>query len=260
MPIRIMAVALAAAFALLVAPAAGQIPSPPTGLPDDLDDLLPDLDTARFKVTVSGSQTSALDFVFNLDPAAPCGLQATGTLSEHWKFARGKDVAIIFHKVGPGAVLLQRAGRTPGDTALAAPGTVTRHATGVAHALFPDGSCPGVPLDTDACRVAFPVRTAFNLGWAKGKLTLMQSSMENGTANPALGCGDTSVGNFDELPVRFPFLSRQRDTLTMKDIFNSRRSFALDLQPRTLESGDPPPGYTTFNETLDGFTHVTLTR
>jgi len=260
MPIRILAVALAAALGFLVAPAAALIPPPPPGLPDDLDDLLPDADTARFKVTLNGSQLARIDFVFNSAPAAPCALQATGALNERWEYARGKSVVLIFRKLGPGVVLLQRAGRGLGDAAVAAPGTITRNASGAARVGFPDGSCRSTPLVTADCGVAFPKRANLSFSYAKGKLVLQQSSTENQRVNPALGCGNTPFGNFDELPIRFPFLFKQKARLKADDLFESKRNVRLLLQSNFLEPVDKPAGYTKLVEDIFSTTHVTLQR
>jgi len=260
MPIRITAVALAAALGLLVAPAAAQGPPVPPGLPDDLDDLLPDADTARFKVTINGSQLARIDFVFNSAPAAPCALQATGVLNERWEYERGKSVVLVFRKLGPGVVVLQRAGRGLGDAALAAPGIVTRNASGAARAAFPDGSCRSFPLATADCGVAFPKRTDLSFSYAKGKLVLVQSAKENQRVNPALGCGETPIGNFDELPTRFPFLFKQKGRLKVKDLFESKRNIRLMLESNFLEPVDKPAGYTKLEEQIFSTTHVTLKR
>ncbi len=262
MPIRTAAVVLAAALgvlAVLAAPSAAQVPQPPPGLPDDLDDLLDDGPTARFKVTVNGFQESQIDFVFNSALALPCALQATGTLSERWTFDRGKDVVLVFRKLGPGVVFVSRVGRQPGDTAFAAPGTVSRRATGAARQQFPDGSCRAFPLHAGDCGTEFPVRTNFSFGWSKGKLTVAQSSTENQRVNPARACGTTPVGNFDVITNQFPFLLKQRDALKPKQIFGSRRNFSLMLEPRFLEPIEPP-GYIKLEETLTAMSHVTLTR
>lgn len=260
MPIRIMAVALAAVFGVLVAPAAAQGPPVPPGLPDDLDDLLPDADTARFKVTINGSQLARIDFVFNSAPAVPCALQATGALNERWEYERGKGVVFVFRKLGPGVVVLQRAGRGLGDAALAAPGTVTRNASGAARVGFPDGSCRSVPLATGDCGVAFPERTNLSFSYAKGKLVLEQSAKENQRVNPALGCGETSIGNFDELPTRFPFLYKQKERLKAKDLFESKKNIQLMLKSNFLEPADKPAGYTKLEEDIFSTTFVTLKR
>jgi len=89
--------------------------------PDD-DPRLPDLEV-RFKWV----------------PGNACGQQADATLVEHWNYARGKAVVMEFSKIGPRAILLRRKGRPPGDAAFAAPGDLTRHATG----YFDMGTFPG---------------------------------------------------------------------------------------------------------------------
>ena len=260
MSIRITAVAVAALFGLLVAPVAAQVPPAPPGLPDDLDDLLPDADTARFKVTLTGSQLARIDFTFNSAPAAPCALQAKGALNERWEYARGKSVVLIFRRIGPGAVLLQRAGRGLGDAAVGAPGTVTRNASGAARVTFPDGSCRSFPLANADCGAAFPARANLSFSWAKGRLALVQSSTENQRVNPALGCGTTPIGNFDELPTRFPFLLKQRARLKVNHLFESQRNIRLALESNFLEPVDKPIGYTQLDELVNGTTHVTLKR
>ena len=63
-PVRISAITVAAAIAALVltvapVPAPAQPPPLPPGLPDDLDDLLPKVDTERFKMTIAGPKGRA---------------------------------------------------------------------------------------------------------------------------------------------------------------------------------------------------------
>ena len=263
MPIRITAVALAAGLAMLLSPAAvaraAQLPPVPPGLPDDLDDLLPDADSARFKLTIGGSQLVRTDFVFNTFPAAACALQGTGFITERWEYQRGKDVTIIFRKVGR-ALLLQRAGRALGDAAMAAPGTLTRNAGGAVRTLFPDGSCPSFPLDDGDCGEALAVRSNLSLSWSKGKLHLAQSTTENQKVNPAIECGTTPIGDFDVFTTKFPFLYKQHAALSKDDLFGTKRSLRLRLQDNFLPPADAPPAYTRLDEILSGISHMTLTR
>lgn len=71
-----------------------------------------------------------MNFAWDPAPAVDCSLEGGGSLIESWQFRRGKDVVMVFKKLGPGLAIMTRAGRGPGDTAFAAPGSVTRDATG----------------------------------------------------------------------------------------------------------------------------------
>ena len=68
-----------------------------------------------------------------------CSVSSEGTLSEHWEYARGKSVVMEFNRLPGGTVLLKRAGRSLGDSSFAAPGSVTRDASG----YFDYGVQPG---------------------------------------------------------------------------------------------------------------------
>lgn len=186
-------------------------------------------------------------------------LEGSGTLTETWQYRRGKGVAIAFRKLGPGVVLLQRAGRSPGDAALAAPGTVTRDASGSVQTRTPL-VCSSFALRGPACGQQFPVRSDLNLGWRKGKLTLEPSSNSPQKLNPALACGMNDVWNFDVFSFRYANLNAQRGSLPLRKIFKSRRNLKVTLKDHFLQPADAPAGYTTLIEKLGGRTTVTLKR
>ena len=119
---------------------------------------------ARFKVTVSGNQTDRI--AFSRDAGSDgCSLKIDGTLRESWNYARGKGVVFEFRKLF-GRVVFGRAGR-PGDGSFAAPGNLTRQATGSYYYLAPGGSCTAVSLVTPTCGKRFRVRSDLSLGFSK---------------------------------------------------------------------------------------------
>lgn len=234
------------------------LPTSP-GLPGNVEDLLPKAGVERFEVTVRGTQSAHLNFVYDTSPAIDCSLEGAGTLDEFWEYARGRGIVISFRKLGPGVVILQRAGRSLGDAALATSGSVTREATGSVQTRTPT-ICTSFPLSGPSCGQRFPVHSDLRLGWSKGKLTLEQSSTAARTKNPALACGMTEVWNFDQFTVPFPYLSDQRGALSISQIFDSKRNLKVELRDRFLESVSDFPGYTSLNERLGGSTTVTLKR
>jgi hypothetical protein len=58
----------------------------------------------------------------------------------------------------------------------------------------------------------------------------------------------------------YPILLAQRAKLANSRIFHSTRSIRLTLKPRFLPGTEGPTGFTTFSETLEGSTVVTLKR
>lgn len=258
--IRAAAVTVATAAVMLLStlPAAAQ-PSPSPPLPTLPDDLLPKGDVERFKVTIAGSQQASLNFAFDAAPGVDCSLEGGGTLTESWQYRRGKGVVVAFRKLGPGVVLLQRTGRAPGDTALAAPGTVTRDATGSVQTRTPL-TCNSFALHVPACGQQFPVRSDLNLGWSKGKLTLVPSSNSAQKLNPALACGMNEVWNFDVFSFRYANLNAQSGALPLRKVFKSKRNLKVELKDHFLQPADSPAGYTTLVEKLGGRSTVTLKR
>lgn len=255
MPHKVALVALA--FLVLAAvPAGAQTPLPP--LPT-LPPGLPKAETARFAVTVRGYQSDLLRFDFDAVEGLDCSIEGRGELSEQWHFERGKGVVLTFTKLGPGAVVLQRAGRGLGDSAFAAPGDVERRANGSIDNRAPI-DCVSFPLATRACNQVRKVRPDLDLSWAKGKLELTSSSTENTQPNPLRGCGLAGGFDFDIFSYRFPGLLKQKGALPMKRIFDSKRNLKVELKPRFLESAEVPPGYNDLSETVSGSTTVTLRR
>ena len=256
---RITVVVVAAVAMSLVAwPAAAQPPIPPTPSVPNVPNV-PTLDTERFEVTVRGDQASHLTFDFDAVDGLDCSLEGRGTLDEQWSYARGKDVVIVFKKLAPGVVVVQRAGRGLGDSAFAVTGTLTRNATGSVATRAPI-DCTSFPLHTPECERGFQVRSDLNLRWAKGKLALGSSSTANTQPNPAIGCGSNQVWNFDVFSFRFPGLARQNGPLSNDKLFKSKKNLKVELKDRFLESAETPPGYNALTETVDGSTTVTLKR
>ena len=137
-----------------------------------------------------------------------------------------------FSKIGPRAILLRRKGRPPGDAAFAAPGDLTRHATG----YFDMGTFPGCggwhSLIGPDCDQRYKVQSEMHLAWFNGKLDLEKGGHQL-FDNPAGHCGNVDgVLNFDELPAEYPALLKQRAALTAKQIFGNNRGFKLALKDR----------------------------
>lgn len=217
---------------LVALPSAAQ---PPPPLPDDLDDLLPKSDPVeRFKVTIQGSQQEHIDFTFDQAPGQPCGPRAAGSLDESWQYARGKSVVMSFRLVAGRHLLIQRAGRPLGDTAFAAPGAVTRDASGSFDSLGP-GGCVVFPLRTGDCGKELAVRSELRLGWSKGKLTLQHSGTATQRKNAAENCGLLQDVAFDfaQLSFTYPFLGKQRGKLSLDRIFSARKNFQVRLKHRS---------------------------
>jgi hypothetical protein len=231
--------------------------APVPGLPD-LDDLMGQV--ARFELSVSGVQQGSINFTWDPSPTGACHILATGSLTESWHYERGKGVVMEFRKVGGRYVVVQRAGRSLGDAAFAAPGTVQRDATGQFQAPTATG-CPSYALRTADCGTAFKVQSDLALGWSKGKLTLQQSGPAGQKKNPAEGCGMlTDVFNFDQLVHAYPFVNKQRADLSAKRIFGNKRNLKLTLNDKFLAPADEPAGYTTFTARGAGRTTLTLKR
>ncbi len=245
----------AAAVALSALPAAAQTPTPPVPtLPN-----VPTLDTERFAVTVQGDQAEHLRFDFDAVDGLDCSLEGRGTLDESWDYARGKDVVIVFKKLAPGVVVVQRAGRGLGDSAFAVTGTLLRDASGSVATRAPI-DCTSFPLHTPACERGFQVRSDVNLRWRSGKLVLGAASTANTQPNPALGCGSNQVWNFDVFSFRFPGLAQQKGPLPMKKLFKSKKNLKVELKDRFLEAAETPPGYNALSEDVIGSTTITLKR
>ena len=120
---------------------------------------------------------------------------------------------------------------------------------------------PQFPARHRGLRRRVPGAADLSFSYAKGKLVLVQSAKENQRVNPALGCGETPIGNFDELPTRFPFLFKQKERLKVKDLFESKRNIRLMLKSNFLRRPvDKPAGYTKLKESIFSTTHVTLKR
>ena len=252
-----VAAAAVTAVVTLASQAGAQAPPTPPNLPNLPN--LPTLDVARFQMTIQGFQTS--NFEFEWIPGNPCGQHAKGGLTELWRYARGKAVVMEFSKLGPGAIILRRVGRPPGDSAFAAPGSLTRQANG----FFDRGALPGcggwASLVGPKCGQEFPVQSDLRLAWARGgRLTLERSGVKV-RANPAYDCGRAeAVLNFDELPMSYPNLYRQRTALPARKIFGNSRGFRLVLKDKFLPGVPASQNWTTSSEKLQGQTTLTFKR
>jgi hypothetical protein len=169
---------------------------------------------------------------------------------------------MTFRNVGGRYVVLQREGRGLGDGAFAAPGTVTRDATGSVKSSQPPMGCLSTPLQTPDCTKVFAVRSDLAFGWSKGRLTLQRTSSAGQKKNPAENCGMTKLFNFTQFQYPYPTLDKQTVKLPVRTIFGSKRHLRLEMSDRFL--GDPaglePTGYTSFEEKGGGSTTVTLKR
>lgn len=236
----------------MAAPAAAQTPPQIPGLPKAKAG-----DVARFKVTVSGNQTDRI--AFSRDAGSDgCSLKIDGTLRESWNYARGKGVVFEFRKLF-GRVVFGRAGR-PGDGSFAAPGNLTRQATGSYYYLAPGPSCTAVSLLTPTCGKRFRVRSDLSLGFSKNQLILKSAGTAGQKKNPAGECGfpqDRQL-NFDQLSAPFALLNKQVGALSKRSVFGKKPALRVKLKEKFLEPlGE---GYTRFDEKLQGTTTVTLRR
>ena len=253
-----LAVSTIATALLLAAPAAAQTPPPLPPIPG-LDDLPGKV--VRFQVTIRGSQLDDIAFNWNPAPGPGCILYAEGTLLEFWEFQRGKSVVMEFRKLG-GRVIVRRKGRPLGDTAFAAPGTVTRKAGGFFQAPAASG-CPTFPFDQAACSQALKARSDLRLEWSKGVLKLKESGPAAQNENPAESCGAlvAPATNFGgNLSFSYPLMNPQKGKLSRDWIFDSKQSRKLELNAKFLEDPDLPTGFTSFKEKMTGTTVVTLKR
>lgn len=248
-----------AALPLLLASSAGAQtpPSPPPGFPDfELPGKV-----ERFQLTVRGTQLEDIAFKWNPTPGTPCPLYAEGTLREFREYARGKAVVMEFRTLA-GRMIVQRANRGPGDGAFAAPGTVTRLATGFLQGPSAN-ACPTFPFDQTDCAKAMPAKSDLALGYRKGRLTLKESGPAAGDPNPVEKCGSAvqpAVNFGGELSSSYPFLNVQSAALSRKQIFRSNRNIKLTLKAKFLEPADSTSGFTEFTGKLVGSTVVTLKR
>lgn len=259
MRIHTKVVASAALTVLLLAmPAAAQVPPTPPPIPN-LNHLPGAVE--RFQLTVRGTQLGQTSFTWDPAPgSAVCSLYSEGGLTESWQFQRGKAVTMEFRKLG-GTVVIGRKGRPLGDTAFAAPGTVTRLATGYYQAPNASG-CPTFGFDQADCGKALAARSDLRLEWSNGMLRLKESGPAAQNKNPAENCGlvEGAVNFGSSLASAYPILLEQRAKLPSKRIFKSKRSIALTLKPRFLAGVNEPNGFTKFTEKLTGSTVVTLKR
>jgi hypothetical protein len=250
-----MKTAAAAAIAVVtLAPVAGaQSPPPNIPLPN-----LPSAEVARFKMTIHGSQTSYFEYKWN--PGDGCGRNSEATLVEHWNYARGKAVVMEFSRLGRGVVLIRRQGRPPGDAAFAAPGDLTRHATGFFD-MGPLLGCGGWhSLVGPDCDKRYKVQSEMHLWWFKGKLELEKSG-HGLFDNPARNCGNVDgVLNFDELPSPYPALYKQRTKLSARQLFGKARGFKLTLKDRYLGSLGEAHTWPDSSDRLVGLTTLTFER
>ena len=245
-------VAAGAAIAVVTLASQAGAQTPP-GLPN-----LPKGEVERFQMTIKGLQSN--DFKFSWTPAGnACGWHAEGSLSEHWEYARGKAVAMEFTRLSPRAIFMHRVGRPPGDAAFAAPGHLTREATG----FLDMGSAPGCggihSFESPDCGKRFSVQSNLRLLWGNGKLTLERGS--KAPENPATDCGTPGgILNFEGISSPYPLFHKQKTKLPARRIFGSSRGFKLDLKANflaPLRDGSEWPGST---ETLRGNTQLTFKR
>lgn len=225
------------------------IPNVPTAKPGD---------TARFKLTVRGHQFSKSKF-FKTPEADGCSNHIEGTLNETWDFARGKGVTIEFVKYGK-RVYMKRAGRQLGDTAFATKGTVRRMVTGF-HIIRTGPDCVSFPLADPSCGQEVKAPLDLRVDFSGGKISLKHSGPAAAVPNPAEKCGLIPLGgtSVDELTNRYPFLGKQSGALSSRQIFKTKKSFEINLEDhfvQPLYAG----GFTTFTESTEGLTTVTLDR
>ena len=240
---------------LLCSPAwAQQVP----GLPD-IGNGLPQGDVERFQVTVRGTQHAAFKYTWH-PPDLGCSVSSEGTLSEFWEYARGKSVVMEFNRLPGGIVLLKRAGRSLGDSSFAAPGSVTRDASGYYDYGVQPG-CGGMfSLVGGDCGTTYKVNSNFNLLWSKGKLSLRRGSKLKKT--PVKDCGEVGGAlSFDGLVSPYPYLEKQRGALTARQIFHSKRNLKVVVKDKYLaQLREDAPGLVVVKDVLSGSTTITFKR
>lgn len=225
----------------------------PPGLPD-----LPQGEIERFQMTIRGLQSN--EFKFSWTPGNACGWHAEGTLGEHWEYARGKSVVMEFTRLSPRVILMRRAGRPPGDAAFAAPGHITREASG----FFDMGAAPGCggmhSFVSPECGKRFPVKSDLRLLWFNGKLTLERSGNKP-RKNPAKLCGAPGgILNFEGISNPYPLFHKQTTKLPARRIFGRSRGFKLDLTAKFLEQFRDKSEWPNSSESLRGNTQLTFKR
>jgi hypothetical protein len=220
----VLALALAGA-------AAAQSPQQP---PDIHIPDLPKQEVERFKVTLNGSQGSTFNFAVDY-PNESCPIHSEGRVTENWEFARGRGVVLEFRRIkGTRTVFLQRKGHPAGDVSFATPGTVIRTASGFWDEMGP-APCRGHHVFGVAdCDTKHPAKADMFFIWTRrGKLTMEPTSKSIQRKSPAAACGG-GVDYIDGLTNEYPFLSKQKGTLTAKQVFGKRKHIVVPLKAAPL--------------------------
>lgn len=245
--------ALTAAAVLLALATAATAQSPPPNIPAP-----PVKEVARFKMTISGYQIERYEFSWTPAPSG-CSRHAEGLLTEDWHFQRGRGLEVDFVKLPGGLVVVQRHGRF-GDASFAAPGKLTRTANG----YFDAGGEPGcggvIPLDQTTCNKRFNVQSDLRFIWQRNRLTLDRAATRL-LKNPAESCGGLGSNDVSIALYSFPYplFSKQKGSLTKKQIFGHRRALRVELKDHFLKPVELNPEVSS-DENLAGLSEVTLKR
>lgn len=247
----VLAAAVIFPLAALAAPAQAQLP-PDIPLPN-----LPKPDeVAKFQMTVSGLQTVSVDYKWE-PPAGVCQVILAGSLTENWRYERGRRVEIVFRRYGNN-VFVSRQGRRIGDLAFGTTGSLHRYATGSLNEIGPRPACRGYRAlnDEPDCGKEFKVRRNLRLNYQAGVMTV-ESSEGGGSipSNPASGCGNDT----DVLSPEYPTFIKGKSKLTRARIFGSKKGIRLDLKGRAIQPLEP--AYVTVNGySGQSVVELTLTR
>jgi len=217
---------------LAAAPARAGVPLP--HLPDPTA-------VAKYKLTVSGAQNVLVDYRFE-PPASDCSSVTLGEVSEHWQYARGKAVVLVFERFGGkrGPVLVRRQGRRRGDLAFATQGKLTRAASGSYEEFGPHPPCRSrMELNVDpSCSQPFKVTRNLRVAYVSGKFTVEGAS--DLPRNPSKCGNDTDV-----LTPEFPIFSPATGRLSAAAIFARKKGFKVTIKSKPQVGPLPVQPYTT---------------
>jgi hypothetical protein len=237
---------------VLAAPAAAQAPQ----LPDiDLPNLPKPDDVARFRMTITGGQTTSLSFTF-APPAGACTEVTTGTISETWNYARGKAVIVKFRRYGKN-VFMDREGRKLGDLAFGTTGTVIRNAEGsINRTGHPSCAFYKALYETPDCDKLFKVTRNMHFAYQRGVISVEGANQSSLPRNPAEAC----TYEHDVLSPEFPYTIPVKGRLPRQRIFGAKKGIKMELKGRSVPVLSTMP-YTTIHDSRGNATlEFTLTR
>lgn len=236
----------------LAAPASAQMPP----IPDiDLPRLPNPDEVARFRMTITGGQSTSLSFTF-APPAGECVEVTTGTISETWNYARGKAVIVKFRRYGKN-VFMDREGRRLGDLAFGTTGTVIRNAEGSFNRTGPRGCAFYAALnDSPECGKEFKVTRNMRFFYQGGVIKVEGTNQSPLPRNPAEAC----TTEHDVLTPEFPYTIPVKGRLSRQRIFGAKRGIKMELTGKSVPVLPTMP-YTTIHESRGNASlEFTLTR